>query len=484
MAFRDAGREPGLPANADRGSRTRGASADLEGELAATKTLLRGAIDELETTTEEMNSSNEEFQSVNEELQASNEELETAKEEMQSVNEELRTVNAEMVDKNETLVALNSDIRNLLDSTRIATIFLDANLRIKSFTPGMCDFVHLRQSDQGRPLTELVSRLNYAGLEHDVREVLHNLQVVEREICTRDGGTVLIMRIRPYRTVTNVISGVVITFVDITTSKALEDALKASERRLGAIVNQATVGVAETDLEGRFTLVNPQFCRIVGRTEPELLGLRMQDIARAEGSPRYPMMFAEMVASGKGFEIEKRYVRPDGSTVWVFHSVSAIVNAEGRVHRALAVVLDTTEKRRAETHRELLLHELSHRVKNTLATVQSIATQTARGATTIDAYRAAFRQRLMALSSTHDLLHAGDWHGAVLRDVVLAELAPYKTETERWTVEGAEVMLEPNTALAFGMALHELTTNAAKYGALSNDVGRVAPSTSSCRRRL
>ena len=478
VAFRDGGGETGNAAASTRavdGGALEGVAPDaaLERELTVTKTLLRGAIDELETTTEEMKSSNEEFQSVNEELQASNEELETAKEEMQSVNEELRTINAEMGDKNELLIRLNSDIRNLLDSTQIATIFLDSDLRIKSFTPGMVDLIHLRDSDQGRPLTELVSRLNYADLELDVRNVLRTLGVVEREVRIGDAGAVLVMRIRPYRTVTNVIDGVVITFVDVTARKLLEDALKESQRRSAAIIDQATAGIAETDLDGRLTLVNPLFCHIVGRTEKELHGLRMHDITHPDDLPQNAILFERAIVEGVRFELEKRYVRPDGSSVWVHNSVSPIVDAEGRVHRMLAVVLEITEYKLAEAHRELLLHELSHRVKNTLATVQSIAAQTAQSATTVDAYRNAFMARLTALSGTHNLLQIGDWHGALLRDVLLTELAPYQTDAARWTIEGADVLLEPSTALAFGMAIHELTTNAAKYGALSNADGRV-----------
>src|SRR6185503_1704241 len=149
------------------------------------------------------------------------------------------------------------------------------------------------------------------------------------------------------------------------------------------------------------------------------------------------------------------------------NTVSGIVDGDGHMRRALAVVLEITEHKRAQAHRDLLMNELAHRVKNTLAIVQSIATQTLNNSTTIETFRAAFMSRLMALSGTHNLLGSGDWHGALLRDVVLAELSPYQTNETRWTVDGADVLLEPNTALAFGMALHELTTNAAKYGALS-----------------
>jgi two-component system CheB/CheR fusion protein len=473
VAFRDAGEfktgsrtvEGGSPGPA-------GSPSELERELSVTKALLRGSIEELETTTEEMKSSNEEFQSVNEELQASNEELETAKEEMQSVNEELRTINSEMIEKNELLVRLNSDLRNLLDSTQIATIFLDNDLRIKSFTPGMVELIHLRESDQGRPVTELVSRLNYEELEQDARHVLRTLSVVEREVRSSESA-VLIMRIRPYRTVTNVIDGVVITFVDVTASTVLQTALKESERRLAAVIQQASAGIVETDLDGRITLVNPLFCRVVGRSAEELMGTRLPDITHPDDLAQHKALLGRLVAEKAGFELEKRYIRPDGAVVWVHENVSPTVDVDGRLSRILAVVMEITESKLAEAHRELLLHELSHRVKNTLATVQSIAGQTARGATTVVAYRDAFMARLGALAATHNLLQASDWHGVLLGDVVQTELAPYEGEAVRWTIAGAELLLEPDTAVAFGMVVHELTTNAAKYGALSNAQGRI-----------
>ena len=118
-----------------------------------------------------MKSTTEEFQAVNEELQSSNEELETAKEEMQSINEELQTVNGELASKNDLLTRLNSDLQNLLDSTRIATVFLDDDLRIRHFTPALTGLFPLRDSDRGRPITEIVNLLTYDDLKRDVAEV-------------------------------------------------------------------------------------------------------------------------------------------------------------------------------------------------------------------------------------------------------------------------------------------------------------------------
>ena len=195
----------------------------MEHELRTTKTQLQSTVDDLETANEEMKSAVEEYQSVNEELQSSNEELETAKEEMQSINEELQTVNAEMAHKNDALTRTNSDLKNLLDSTEIATIFLDNDLRIKSVTPGMIDIFQLRDTDRGRPIADFVTALDYAGLVDDAGMVLRNLSFVEKEVGLRDKRMTFIMRIRPYRTVDNVIDGVVVTFVDISERRRSSD---------------------------------------------------------------------------------------------------------------------------------------------------------------------------------------------------------------------------------------------------------------------
>ena len=196
----------------------------LERELLGTKTQLQAATDELETRIEDMKSTTEEFQAVNEELQSSNEELETAKEEMQSVNEELQTINAELNSKNDLLIRLNSDMQNLLESTQIATVFLDDQLRIKHFTPALMQLFPVRDSDQGRSITDIVSLLDYNTLRSDVEAVKANGKVLERDVALKDTNRSFSMRIRPYRTSNKVIEGVVVTFVDITARKA-EDCL-------------------------------------------------------------------------------------------------------------------------------------------------------------------------------------------------------------------------------------------------------------------
>ena len=206
---------------------------ELERELRSTKDNLSSAVEELETSNEELKSSNEEMQSTNEEMQSSNEELETSKEELQSLNEELITVNTELQNKNDELSVVNNDMKNLLDSTDIPTIFLDNNLCIKRFTFHATRVVNLISTDIGRPIDHLAAKFKYDKLSEDAAEVLRTLVYKQMEAQTNDGIWYQ-MRILPYRTTSNAIEGVVITFSDInrlkTTYEEIEKLNKEIER--------------------------------------------------------------------------------------------------------------------------------------------------------------------------------------------------------------------------------------------------------------
>ena len=186
---------------------------------------IRALRQEMDASKEELQAANEELQSTNEELQSANEELTTSKEEAQSMNEELQTINMELQSKLDDLALAQSDMQNLLNSTDIATLFLDKQLHVRRFTEQMARVVHLRESDIGRPLSELANTLIYPDLHADVKETLRTLAFSQKEIATTD-GLWFSVRIMPYRTVANVIQGAVITFVDITVAKALESKLR------------------------------------------------------------------------------------------------------------------------------------------------------------------------------------------------------------------------------------------------------------------
>lgn len=207
-----------------------GRVAELERETQTLRTTLQSTIEEANTTNEELNSTNEELQSANEELQSANEELETAKEEMQSLNEELQTVNGELQSKVAQLSQVNDDMLNLLNSTDIATLFLDNDLCIKRFTPQTKQMFKVIPTDVGRPISDIVSTLRYDRLEADAREVLRTLVFKEMEVATKDGAW-YVMRMLPYRTSDNVIDGLVMTFIVITKQKQSEQTRSTDVRQ-------------------------------------------------------------------------------------------------------------------------------------------------------------------------------------------------------------------------------------------------------------
>ena len=218
------------PADEPPGQRTRspGAEAKLDQELRRAIEEIRSTREEMQTSQEELQSANEELQSTNEELQSTNEELTTSKEEMQSMNEELQTLNRELQVKVEDESRANNDMRNLLDSTDIATLFLDEALKVRRFTPQMTKIIKLIPSDVNRPISDLASDLIYPQLAADAQTVLRTLVFKETPVMTVDKRWFSV-RIMPYRTLDNRIDGVVITFADITAAKTLEATLRQNQ---------------------------------------------------------------------------------------------------------------------------------------------------------------------------------------------------------------------------------------------------------------
>lgn len=260
----------------------------LEQELITSKEYLRSTIEQLEVSNEELKSSNEELQSSNEELQSTNEELETSKEELQSVNEEIVSVNSELEEKIIELANAYDDMNNLLASTKIGTIFLDNDLRIKRFTPSMSKIINLIGSDVGRPILDLTSNLIYDGFAKDAKKVLEILKPFQSAVKSIDGIWYQ-MKINPYRTADNVIEGVVVTFVNVTEEKELVEELNTIKNDYEHLLHQTqtTVYTQDNDLKytgGIYKGIDFQSHQLIGKTDSDFYS--KEDVQKLEDVKR------------------------------------------------------------------------------------------------------------------------------------------------------------------------------------------------------
>jgi two-component system CheB/CheR fusion protein len=354
VLFRDLGAAERVAVDKESGAE--GDTAQLVRELQETREELQSTYEEFETVVEELRLSNEELSSVNEELQSSNEELETSKEELQSLNEELNTVNQDLSQNVEALDQSNAELRGLLESTQIATIFMDRHLAIRSFTPAATAMFNLIPGDRGRAITDIAHALDIVDLRQELLQVMQSGKATERAAARKDGQAHYLMRILPYQGEQLESAGLLMTLIDVT----------------------------------------------------------------------------------------------------------ALIEADVR--------------------HGLMIGELNHRVRNMLAVISAVATQTLGEDAQPQALQK-FLSRLKAMSRTYKLLTRMSWRHAPLLELVTQELHAV-AEADRFHVEGPAVKLNAKATLALGMTLHELTTNAVKYGAFSKASGRVAVTWSTDAQRM
>ena len=243
---------------------------ELEKELKRTREELQNTLEEMQTSQEEQKSTNEELQSANEELQSTNEELTTSKEEMQSLNEELQTVNSELQAKVDDFSRVNNDMKNLLNSTDIATLFLDKELKIRRFTNQTTKIFQLIKSDIGRPFTDQVSDLIYPDLTNDAQEVLRTLIFIEKQIPTKDGRWFSI-RIMPYRTFDDRIDGLVITFINTSDIKQMEVKFDESEQMNQMFLNSFSDILIKLSTDFKILEFNKEAEHLFGKKRKDVL---------------------------------------------------------------------------------------------------------------------------------------------------------------------------------------------------------------------
>jgi two-component system CheB/CheR fusion protein len=311
----------------------------LEHELTATREDLQGTIDELQAANEELKASHEEVMSMNEELQSTNEEMETSKEELQSLNEELSTVNSQLQDKVNELDRANSDMLNLLASSEIATVFLDADLAIKRFTLSTTKVLNLLPTDLGRPFRDIAPRVTDVTLLDDCRHVIEKLTPIEA-IVRVDHAQAYLRRVLPYRTADHRIEGVVITWVDITARLASE----AESRHLSVVLRDSNDSVVLLDLAGRIIGWNRGAERLSGYTEAEALTMRAADLIPA-GQPDPAADLLRQIIRGDmaSGSVEVKRTAKDGQPRDLWLTLTLLRDATGQPDAVVATGRDVTE---------------------------------------------------------------------------------------------------------------------------------------------
>jgi two-component system CheB/CheR fusion protein len=301
----------------------------------------------MQTSQEELRSTNEELQSTNEELQSTNEELTTSKEEMQSMNEELQTVNHELQAKVDELSYSNNDMKNLLNSTDIATLFLDDALLVRRFTTQTAKLIKLIPADAGRPITDIATELNYLKMSDDAREVLRTLVFKETEVSTRDGRWFKV-RIMPYRTLENVIDGVVITFTDATTSKALEAALRDQADQLKQMSESPPNLVWGCRPDGACDYLSPRWLEYTGLPEAEQLGYGWLNQVHPDERERVREHWKASVRTGALLDIDLRVRGGSGGAYrWFKTRGVPIRDPHGAVLKWYCICIDIDDLKQA-----------------------------------------------------------------------------------------------------------------------------------------
>ncbi|MDF3068551.1 MAG: Chemotaxis protein methyltransferase CheR [Polyangiaceae bacterium] len=306
----------------------------LTQELRAKDEYLRSTQEEAQIANEQLRSANEELQSINEELQSTNEELETSKEELQSVNEELATVNAELETKVSDLSCANNDLNNLMAGTGVGTIFVDHQLCVRRFTPAVTPLVNLIRTDVGRPLGHIVSNLlGYDSLALDVKDVLETLIPKELEVKTQSAAWFL-LRIRPYRTLENVIEGAVVTFTEITEQKRAQRVLLEHEalRRMAAVMRDSTDAITVQGLDGQILAWNRCATARYGWSEAEALTMNIRALI-PDSQREAALAVVRRLAQAEVLEpFRTQRLTKDSKVVEISMTATALVNGAQEVY--------------------------------------------------------------------------------------------------------------------------------------------------------
>lgn len=400
--------------------------------------------------------------------------LRAATAEVQAINDELQAVNSELRRKLEAASRAHGDLQNLVAATGIASLSLDSGLRIKRFTDRAAELFSLTPNDEGRPITDFSHRLDYDDFINDARAVLADLAPIRREVRGRNGRWYDV-RLRPYRNVEEKIDGVVVAFHEISERHRIEEALRRNEELLyqeKRLVDISHDPIFVWDFDGGIVSWNRGSEQLYGYSRDEAIGKKKdQLLATQVPGSSFAELRARLLGEGS-YSGEVRHRAKSGRELTV--ETRIVLETMGGKRLALESTRDIGERKEWERRQQLLLGELAHRVRNTLAVVQAIAHQSLRYSKSAEQFVERFDGRLAALAGAHTLLVNSDWHGADLATLAQSQLDAYRSDNPaRVRVSGDPVALPADLATPFGLVLHELATNAAKYGSLSVPGGTV-----------
>ena len=357
----------------------------LEEELHLTKNRLRLTIEEQETTVEELKASNEELQAMNEKLRSATEELETGREELQSINEEMITVNHELKEKVDEISRANSDLRNLITSTNIGTIFLDRALNIQLYTPPVQQLFNIIASDLGRPLEHITHKLDYEKIIDDANEVLRSLHSIQREVQSHDNHWYL-AQLTPYRTMDDHIDGVVITFMDFTERKQGEVELaritaesQQQTRFFHTILSNIFDYTYAFDKNGRFLYSNKSHSDLLQLLPQEIVGKNFFDLEfPPQLADKLHKQIQQVFETKMRIKDETSFTRPDGHRGCYEYIFSPVIGEDGEVELIAGSSRDITEHQQnekalqeADRRKDIFMATLAHELRNPLAPIRS-----------------------------------------------------------------------------------------------------------------
>ncbi|WP_210419282.1 CheR family methyltransferase [Acetobacter vaccinii] len=425
----------------------------LEEELRITRHKLRSTIEELETANEELKSSNEEMMSMNEELQ--------------STNEELSTVNDELKNKVDQLTIANSDVKNFFDSTELAVMVVDKDLRIRSFTDATTAIFPLKRSDKGRLLSDVSCKLNDNNYLEDALNVAHNGKIIQRRLHTKDKEKTFSMRILPYRNNMGDISGATIVMTDITEALTLEHALLFEQERLKVAVSAGQIGIWEYSSIGNYFKFDRIHQSILNLTNRDTIKFEnFLEIIDTSDRMNWENAIDFSFDNNEKLEICYKLSLPNGERK-IFKSY-ANISFRGENKVLVGATIDVTPEYTLAEARSVLLQEMNHRVKNLFAIIASMVTISARSHSDISVYAQNFRDRIVALGRAHALSVQSDTSDVIsLKTLVKTMTDSHNHENGKIFINGPDVFLHSNVLSPLAMILHEWTTNSSKYGVLS-----------------